>query len=180
MQAAPSCRQRKVRAGGKIGSSRDYGLPFEVVTSQHLRAVLHHSLPSPMLCVDSDLWCNRRRNHGDEGSATVPTRLAASTGNVPAARAASVSVAGSDSGNVDGDRVEAEATEHLLGLDVDLERGDLGVESRDLGNVLVLRRVRVEERRRVMSAMSCLKTLQPRREGLHAYSPCAHAPPPGA
>jgi hypothetical protein len=66
-------------------------------------------------------------------------RLTSGTGNVPSRGTTSVSVVVGDSSNGDGDRVEAKATEHLLGLDVHLERVDGSVQGGDLGNVLVLK-----------------------------------------
>lgn len=65
-------------------------------------------------------------------------RLTASANDVATASAAHVDVGCRDGRDLDGDRVEAEATEHLLGLDVDLEGCDRGVEGRDVGDVLVL------------------------------------------
>lgn len=92
---------------------------------------------------------SRTRNASRDRERSGLHRLTSGAGNVPSRGTTSVSVVVGNSGNGDGDRVEAKATEHLLGLDVHLERVDRGVESRDLGNVLVLK---VEASEEEMSA----------------------------
>ena len=77
---------------------------------------------------------SQRRNDGN-GAIRLSS---ASTGNVAAT--ALGSLVGSDgSSDGDGEAVKAERAEHVLGVGVNLEAtGSRGVESRDLGNVLVL------------------------------------------
>ena len=74
--------------------------------------------------------------------ATTQNALTTSTRDVPSASPASVNVVGGDGNDVDRNRVESESSEHLLGLNIDVQASSRGVESRDFGDVLVLLRAR--------------------------------------